>query len=104
MSAADPAPVHVAPVSLGPLPHGIVLPRTAAPPTMRLAALLAQAGEAVLAGLPARVWVEATVLAVRPGAHGHSLELADGEGGRGGEAAQLPVVSYSPAASSTCSA
>ena len=81
--------MHVARASLGPLPHGIVLPRTGPPPTMRLAALLAQAGEAVVAGLPTRVWVEATVTAVRPGAHGHSLELDDGEGGRGGEAAQL---------------
>ena len=91
MSVASSTALHaaVAAASLGSGPHAVVPPRAGALPTMRLAALLAQAGEAMIAGLPTRAWVEATVTAVRPGANGHSLELADNERGQGGDAAQL---------------
>lgn len=89
MSVATSPALHAAAASFGPGPHAVVRPRANAHPTLRLAALLAQAGEAVMARLPTRAWVEATVRAVRPGAHGHSLELTDNAGGRGGDVAQL---------------
>ena len=79
---ADPTPA-VRP-SLAPTLAAGAGPRPSLPPpTMSLRALLDQAGSAVLAGLPARAWVEASVTAV-PGAHGHAMELADA--GRGGAA------------------
>ena len=80
---ADPTPA-VRP-SLAPTLAAGAGPRPSLPPpTMSLRALLDQAGSAVLAGLPARAWVEASITAVRPGAHGHAMELADA--GRGGAA------------------
>ncbi len=47
------------------------------PGTISLGQFLDRAGAAILGGLPAEVWVEAAVLAVRPNRSGHAIELTE---------------------------
>ena len=49
--------------------------------SVTLGAYLAAVTTAVVAGLPQRTWVEATVAAVKPGPYGHALQLIDPGGG-----------------------
>ena len=48
---------------------------------LTLGAYLAVVAGAVRAGLPARSWIEATVMAAKPSSYGHTLQLVDPAGG-----------------------
>ncbi len=47
------------------------------PPTMPLGRFLDQVAAAIRGGVPAALWVEATVIAAKAGTYGHQLELVD---------------------------
>ncbi len=71
-----PAPALAA----SPVPARPSAPETT-PSALSLAAYLAMVGAAVQAGLPQRSWIEATIVAVKRGPSGHSLQLVDPAGG-----------------------
>ncbi len=54
----------------------------AAAPTMTVSAFLARVAAVLRAGLPRQVWLEASVVGVRAGRYGHSLELVDPAAGQ----------------------
>ena len=51
--------------------------------SVTVSAFLDQVAGVLRQGLPARLWVEATVIAVRPSTHGHAIELVDSAPVRG---------------------
>ncbi len=63
-----------------PVPSRPLAPETT-PPALSLAAYLAMVAGALRAGLPQRSWIEATIVAAKPGPSGHSLQLVDPAGG-----------------------
>ena len=52
-------------------------------PSVTLGQYLTAVADAVRVGLPARSWVEVTVLAVKAGPYGHTIQLVDPAGGAG---------------------
>jgi exodeoxyribonuclease VII large subunit len=59
-------------------------------PQMTLRDLLENTGRAIRAGIPREVWVEATVLKVRPSKTGHQLELVETHADDPARCARLP--------------
>ena len=82
--AAQAAAIAVHPAATAPpdpRPTGAIaaapIPADPAAPAVTVGAFLASVAAVLQGGLPRQVWIEATIVAVKPGPYGHTIELVD---------------------------